>query len=124
MCVSSLAISENILPADEPLISLDAAATQMNVPVSRVKQMLREHKMIAIKDGSELKLPEKYFDADGSLIKFVSGLITLLADGGYSDEEIVRHLYTEDPSLPGMPIDALRGHLAREVLRRAQAMAF
>ena len=33
-------------------------------------------------------------------------------------------MLADDPSLPGKPMDALHGHLAREVIRRAQAMAF
>ena len=36
----------------------------------------------------------------------------------------MRWLFTFDDSLPGMPIEALHGHGAREVVRRAQAMAF
>ena len=48
----------------------------------------------------------------------------MLADGGYNDEEILAFLYTEDDTLPGRPIDALHGQKAREVIRRAQAMAF
>lgn len=52
------------------------------------------------------------------------GVIALLSDGGYNDREILEYLFTPDDSLPGRPIDALHGHLAREVMRRAQAMAF
>jgi len=57
-------------------------------------------------------------------------------DGGYRDTEIVRWLFTRDPSLTvtrdgtrdainnARPVDALHAHQAREVLRRAQAMAY
>ncbi|HEX4248445.1 MAG TPA: Rv2175c family DNA-binding protein, partial [Pseudonocardia sp.] len=45
-------------------------------------------------------------------------------DGGYDDQEIVRWLFEDDPSLPGTPIEALRGNRGREIKRRAQAMAF
>ena len=48
----------------------------------------------------------------------------MLHDGGYEDEEILRWLFTEDESLPGAPVAALHGDLMREVIRRAQAMAF
>jgi hypothetical protein len=48
----------------------------------------------------------------------------VLRDGGYADEEILRWLFEEDPSLPGTPIGALRSNRGREVKRRAQAMAF
>ena len=36
----------------------------------------------------------------------------------------MRWLFTEDPSLPGTPVDALTGNRSREVHRRAQALAF
>ena len=48
----------------------------------------------------------------------------MLYDGGFTEEEILAYLFTPDDSLPGRPIDALHGHGAREVIRRAQAMAF
>ena len=61
---------------------------------------------------------------DGELSKFVGGAITVLLDGGFAADEILSYLFTPDASLPGRPIDALHGHGAREVIRRAQAMAF
>ena len=68
-------------------------------------------------------MPARFLDEDGQLNRFVPGAIALLSDGGYSDAEILDYLFTEDDSLPGRPVDALHGHLAREVMRRAQAMA-
>jgi Rv2175c C-terminal domain of unknown function len=63
-------------------------------------------------------------------------LLMVLHDGGYRDTEIVRWLFTPDPSLTirrdgtrdaisnARPVDALHAHQAREVVRRAQAMAY
>ena len=48
----------------------------------------------------------------------------LLRDQNFSTDEILRWLFTEDESLPGTPIEALRGDRGREVKRRAQAMGF
>jgi ABC-type proline/glycine betaine transport system ATPase subunit len=62
--------------------------------------------------------------------------LAVLRDGGFADTEIMRWLFTADPSLTvtrdgaqdsvpnARPIDALHAHQAREVLRRAQAMAY
>lgn len=96
----------------------------MGVVVTRVFHMLREHQLIAITRDGVKYLPERFLADDGHLIKFVPGVIALLSDGGYTDEEIFQYLFTEDDSLPGRPVDALHGHLAREVMRRAQSMAF
>ena len=59
-----------------------------------------------------------------SILTWITGAITVLYDGGFTEEEILAYLFTPDDSLPGRPIDALHGHGAREVIRRAQAMAF
>ena len=52
-------------------------------------------------------------------VRWLSGLITVLRDAKYTDEEILEWMFTEDESLPGTPAAALHGPLAREVLRRA-----
>lgn len=99
-------------------------AERLGVPVTRVFDQLGEHKIIAVlRDGKKL-LPEAFISQKGTTNRFVPGVIALLADGGYSDTEILQYLFTEDETLPGRPIDALHGHLAREVMRRAQASAF
>jgi hypothetical protein len=51
-------------------------------------------------------------------------VLTVLHDGGYDDRQILRWLFTDDDTLPGRPIDALRENRGAEVKRRAQAMAF
>ena len=56
--------------------------------------------------------------------RVITGTITVLRDSGFSTEEILRWLFTEDETLPGTPIEALRGDRGREVKRRAQALGF
>ena len=58
------------------------------------------------------------------VVKGLAGTITVLRDGGYADDEILRWLFADDDSLPGTPIAALRSNRGREIKRRAQAMAF
>lgn len=97
----------------------------LSLVVTRVHQLLRDRQLIAVRRNGIAAVPELFLDLDeGAVLKGVPGLIAVLTDGGYTDEEILRWLFTEDESLPGRPIDAMHGHLAREVMRRAQAMAF
>lgn len=70
-----------------------------------------------------LVVPEAFLAA-GGVVKGLPGTITVLRDQNYSTDEILRWLFTEDESLPGTPIEALRGDRGREVKRRAQAMGF
>lgn len=122
--VSSVLKAESVLPTNEPLITIPDAAERMGVVVTRLIQQVRDHKVIAVQKDGVKYLPEVFLNPEGELNRFVPGVIALLADGGYRDEEILRYLFTEDDTLPGRPVDALHGHLAREVMRRAQAMAF
>jgi hypothetical protein len=87
------------------------------------------------RDG-DIVVPQIFFTSTGEVVKSLPGLLVVLRDGGYHDTEIVRWLFTPDPSLTvtrdgsrdalsnARPIDALHAHQAREVLRRAQAMAY
>ncbi|MFD2455736.1 Rv2175c family DNA-binding protein [Corynebacterium mendelii] len=112
-----------LIGPDEPMLPLEKAADMMGVPASKIVHLVRDGKLIALRSAEGRVIPGRYLDDDGRLNRFVPGITALLKDGGYSDEEIIRHLFDNDDTLPGRPIDCLHGHLAREVMRRAQAMA-
>lgn len=111
------------VPAGEKVVSLPDAAEKMGIVVTRVMDMLRNKQLAAVTVNGVRFIPERLFNEYGELNKFVPGVLALLSDGGYSVEESLDYLFTEDESLPGRPVDALHGHLAREVMRRTQAMA-
>jgi hypothetical protein len=81
-------------------------------------------------------VPRIFFTNAGEVVKSLPGLLAVLRDGGYRDTEILRWLFTADQSLTltwdgtreavtnARPVDALHAHQAREVVRRAQAMAY
>lgn len=117
-------VSVEQLLAEETLLNLPEVADKLGIAVTRVHDLLNARKMLAWKVNNVRVVPESFFNDKGAINKFVSGTITVLTDGGYDDEDIFRYLFTADDSLPGRPIDALHGHLAREVIRRAQALAF
>ncbi|WP_121509126.1 Rv2175c family DNA-binding protein [Corynebacterium sp. Marseille-P4321] len=110
------------LLADETLLALPDVAETLGVPVTKVHDYVGARKLVMYKTGGKKFIPAALLGEDG-LSKFVSGAITVLSDGGYDDEEILAFLFTADDSLPGRPVDALHGQKAREVIRRAQAMA-
>jgi hypothetical protein len=68
-------------------------------------------------------VPAEFFQ-DGEVVKGLSGLVTVLHDAGFDDVAIITWVFTDDPTLPGRPIDALRENRGAEVKRRAQAMGF
>ena len=112
------------LLANEELLSMQQVAEKLDLPITRAYDLLQDRKFIAWDSPEGKRVPLAFFNDKGAISKYVSGVITVLSDNGWSDNEILAHLFTEDESLPGRPIDALHGHLAREVIRRAQASAF
>ncbi len=100
-------------------------AERLGIPVSKVRRLIQEHQLAAAvpSPGAGQQVPAAFLEG-GVIVKGIPGILTVLHDGGYDDRESITWLFTEDPSLPGRPIDALRENRGSEVGRRAQAMAF
>ncbi|QZT65307.1 Rv2175c family DNA-binding protein [Mycolicibacterium austroafricanum] len=134
--MSSIPTSEDVLESDEAVYDLPTVARLLGMPVTKVHQQLREGHLVAVRRGGTIVVPKAFFDDSGHVVKSLSGLLVVLRDGGYTETEIVRWLFTPDASLTirrdgstegranARPVDALHSHQAREVVRRAQAMAY
>ena len=134
--MSNIPAADDVLDPDEAVYDLPTVASMLGVAVTRVHQHLRQKHLIAVRRGGVPVVPKLFFDDGGHVVKSLSGLLVVLHDGGYEDTEIVRWLFTPDPSLTisrdgtadsqpnARPVDALHSHQAREVVRRAQAMAY
>ncbi|HVB42235.1 MAG TPA: Rv2175c family DNA-binding protein [Streptosporangiaceae bacterium] len=105
-------------------LSIPEVAEQLGIPVSRVKQLLRDRKLLGAQrpDGS-FGVPAAFLGGN-QVVRGLHGTLTLLVDCGFSDCEALRWLFTSDDSLPGSPIEAIAAHRCGEVNRRAQALAF
>jgi hypothetical protein len=105
-------------------LPLPEVADQLGIPNGRVRQLLRDRKLLAMQrpDGT-VCVPAAFLD-DGHIVKGLPGTLTLLFDCGFDDLEALRWLFTDDDSLPGTPIKAMTEHRRTEVNRRAQALAF
>ena len=90
---------------------------------NRVRQLLRDRKLMAVPGSGNGKIPAAFVQ-DGVILKHLPGLLTVLEDGGFTDEEAFEWLFREDDTLPGTPVQALRDDRHTEVTRRAQALAF
>lgn len=124
VCVSTIPHSDDVLPPGTETINLPEVSERLGIPVTRVHDLLREGSLLAVKRAGIVVVPALFLDDDHEIVRFLPGLVSVLRDGGFDDEEILRWLFEEDDSLPGRPAEALHGHGAREVMRRAQAMAF
>jgi hypothetical protein len=103
-------------------LTMPEVAQRLGIAVSRVQQLVRDGHLLAMRENGALGVPEDFIDGS-AVVKGLAGTVTVLRDGGYADDEILRWLFTEDSSLPGTPIAALRSNRGREIKRRAQAMA-
>ena len=138
--MSSIPAADDVLDPDEPVYHLPAVAELLKMPVTRVHQELRDGHLLAVRRNGIPVVPQAFLttvDGRGAqVVKSLPGLLAVLRDGGYRDTEILRWLFNADPSLTltrdgtrepvhnARPVDALHSHQAREVLRRAQAMAY
>jgi hypothetical protein len=105
-------------------LSVSEVAGRLGLPVSRVKQMLRDRKLVAVQRPSgEFAIPAGFLDGN-QVIQGLNGTLTLLFDCGFTETEALSWLFTADDSLPGTPVQALAEHRRTEVNRRAQALAF
>jgi hypothetical protein len=134
--VSSIPAAEDVLDPGEDVYDLSHVAALLGIPVTKVAQHLRDGHLVGVRRDGAVVVPKVFFDDTGHVVKSLPGLLVVLHDGGYQDTEIVRWLFTPDPSLTirrdgsverqdnARPVDALHSHQAREVVRRAQAMAY
>jgi hypothetical protein len=107
-------------------LTLPDIAEQFGIEVTRVRQLVKDGQLIAVRRGENraLHVPADFIDADEQkVVKGLAGTLTLLRDDGFSDEEALEWLFTPDPSLPGTPAQALSENRGTEVKRRAQALA-
>ena len=88
-----------------------------------MKQLLRDRKLIAVRqpDGT-LGVPAAFLDGH-QIIKGLHGTLTLLFDCGFDEPEAVRWLFTADDTLPGTPIQAIAEQLLHPAARDAEAVS-
>lgn len=121
--VSEVTTDPGTAAGPQEWVTVPDVAERLDVPVTKVRQMLRERRLLAVRTDGVLRIPADFI-TDGVLLKGLPGLLTLLFDAGFTEEEAMRWLYEPDDSLPGTPVQALQENRGREVHRRAQASAF
>ena len=119
-------VASDLLPESVSTFSTSAISDRLGVSVSQVHHMLREGRLLAVRRGGDLHVPRLFFgEVDGrfAIAKHVTGLLSVLRDGGFSREESMEWLFTDLDDLGAAPAELLHTDSAREVIRRAQAMA-
>lgn len=106
-------------------LPLPDVAERLGLVVTRVHGLVDDGTLLAVRNPHDgiRRVPAAFLVDDGVLDP-LRGTIAVLRDAGYTDVEAIGWLFTEDDSLPGRPIDALRSGRKTEVRRRAQALAW
>ncbi|MEV6647500.1 Rv2175c family DNA-binding protein [Amycolatopsis sp. NPDC051371] len=122
--MSGIPVADDVLDTAIAVLPVGEVAKALGTSANKVRQMLRDGQLIALKRDGDLCVPGAFLVKDG-VVKGLAGTITVLADAGFSRTEMLRWLFETDESLPGnTPVNALRTSHGTEVKRRAQAMAF
>jgi hypothetical protein len=116
-------VSESVTAGPAGWVPLPDVAERLDLTISKVNQMVRDGHLLAVKRDGVRVVPAELL-ANATVLKHLPGVLTLLRDAGYNDEEALRWLYQSDEDLDGNAALGLGGPRAREVKRRAQALGF
>ena len=116
-------MSDSVTAGPTEWVPLPDVAEKLDLSISKVNQMVRDGDLLCVRREGIRVVPAELV-ANDTVLKHLPGVLNVLRDAGYNDEEAVRWLYEPDPALAGNAAVALGGPLAREVKRRAQALGF
>lgn len=95
----------------------------MGLPQSKVRRLIEDRALLAARVDGVTRVPAAFLDGSEPLGD-LRGTIVVLGDAGFSDDEAIHWLLTEEDSLGVPPVDALKAGRKAEVRRVAQALGF
>ncbi len=102
-------------------LTIDEVASALGVSASKVRRLIEEHILFAVRVDKEPKVPAHLIQ-NGEPLSSIRGTMLLLIDMGFTEAEAIEWLYTENDNLGSTPMAALlQGHKA-PVRRAAQAL--
>lgn len=95
----------------------------MGLPQGKVRRLIDDRVLLSARVDGVIKVPAAFLSGSEPLSD-LRGTIVVLGDAGYSDDETIHWLLTEEDSLGVSPVDALKAGRKAEVRRVAQALGF
>lgn len=95
----------------------------LGITQSQVRRLIEDRALLAARMDGVLQVPADFVN-EGAPLGELRGTIVVLGDAGFTDDEAIHWLLTEDDSLGVAPIAALRAGRKAEVRRVAQALGF
>ncbi|MQA80890.1 MAG: DNA-binding protein [Streptosporangiales bacterium] len=117
--------SEAVAPDPDAVdwLPLPDLAERIGEDTRKVRQLLHEGRLVTVRRDGVQVVPAA-FVADGHLVKGLTGLVTLLHDAGYDEEQSVAWMLRTEESLGGSPLAVMAEGRGREVKRLAQTLGF
>jgi len=94
----------------------------LDEPLGRVRRLIDEHYLVGSKRSGVFAVPA-VFIVDGHPLPSLRGTIIALQDAGFTDDEVVDWLLSDDETLGRSPIAALLAGHKSEVRRLARTLA-
>lgn len=111
------------IPSDIEFVTIPELVERWGTTPSRVHRLIEDHHLAAVKIAGVLRIPAEFAQQDGPLHSLRGTLLALL-DAGFSDDEAVSWMLTENEELGERPIAALLSGRKSAVRRATQALAF
>ena len=89
-------------------VNLPDVAERLDLSISKVNQMIRDGHLLAVRRDGVRVVPAELVEND-TVLKHLPGVLNLLRDAGYNDEEALGWLYEPDKALDGSAARALGG---------------
>lgn len=106
-------------------LPLPDVAELLGTDISRVRRMLDDGALVALRRGHPKVLSVPRALVDPEPLPELPGTLTVLSDAGYDVQASLRWLFTADETLAaGTPVAMLRAGHKTEIRRRAQSLAF
>ena len=93
----------------------------LELSVGRVRRLFDERYLVGSRRDGVLKVPAVFIRGD-DILPSLRGTVIVLSDAGFTDDEIIDWLFTEEESLGHAPIESLLAGRKSEVRRIAAAL--
>ncbi len=120
-------------------LTLPDVAEALGVELGKVRRLVADRHLVGVKRGErrtfqvpaaflvpaapgEAEEPAGTTEGAHEVLATLRGTVLVLADSGFSDEEILRWLFEVEPSLGEAPVEALRAGRRAAVRRVAQTL--
>lgn len=94
----------------------------LDEPLGRVRRLIDEHYLVGSRRSGVFAVPS-VFIVDGHPLPSLRGTIIVLQDAGFTDDEVVDWLLSDEETLGRSPIAALLAGHKSEVRRLARTLA-